>query len=400
MFFSRSGGPATSTRGSARTTNLQKANHATKMIEASHNGATSAAKPVLVSVVIPAYKCAAYIAVTLKSVLAQSFTNYEIIVVNDGSPDTEVLEPELAPYFPNIRYIKQENGGPSSARNCGVREARGTYVAFLDSDDLWLPNHLANQVKLLQSDATLVLVYSDSLLLRDNVPFATAFEKNPQAPPVTFEALAFETCTIGTSTTVVSRQAMLDAGGFETGRHRSEDFDLWLRMAHRGGAMGYSSVVQVCHRVANGLSCDNTAMNQAQIDVYEKLLKTLVLTPPQSDLLRSKIVEMGTRLQIGIAKDSLLSDRFPQALAAVQQANSILKNRKLSVATVGLKFFPRFFGKSYRAYLQYLEQRESTRLADFCKKRIRAENSNGAKTGYEAFTEIANQAHSWAKAGK
>ncbi len=386
--------------GSARTTNLRKANHATKMTEASHNGATSAAKPVLVSVVIPAYKCADYIAATLKSVLAQSFTNYEIIVVNDGSPDTEALERELAPYIRNIRYIRQENGGPSAARNCGVREARGTYVAFLDGDDLWLPNHLANQVKLLQSDATLVLVYSDSLLLRDDVPFATAFEKNPQAPPVTFEALVLETCTIGTSTTVASRQALLDAGGFETGRHRSEDFDLWLRMAHRGGAMGYSVAVQVCHRVANGLSCDNTAMNQAQINVYEKLLKTLVLTPAQPKLLRGKIGEMETRLQIGIAKDSLLNGRFPQALAAVQQANSILKSPKLSVATVGLKFFPRFFGKSYRAYLQYLEQRESARLADFCTKRIRTGNSNGAKIGYEAFAEIANQADSWIKAGK
>jgi glycosyltransferase involved in cell wall biosynthesis len=370
------------------------------MTEPSHNGANSAAKPVLVSVVIPAYKCADYIVATLKSVMAQSFTNYEVIVVNDGSPDTDVLERELRPYLASIRYVRQENGGPSSARNRGVQESRGSYVAFLDSDDLWLPNHLANQVEQLQKNTALVLVYSDSLLLRDDVPFATAFEKNPQVPPVTFESLVAETCSIGTSTTVVSRQAALDAGGFELGRHRSEDFDLWLRIAHRGGAMGYSSTVQVCHRVANGLSCDNTAMNQAQISVYEKLFTALTLTPAQSKLLRNKIAEMETRLQIGIAKDSLLKDQFPQALAAVQQANSILKNRKLSVATVGLKLFPRFFGKSYKAYLQYLEQRESTRLADFYKKQNGSHSSEGSKVGYETFAEIANEAPSWAKVGK
>ncbi len=370
------------------------------MTEASQNGATSVAKPVLVSVVIPAYKCADYIVATLKSVFAQSFTNYEVIVVNDGSPDTAAVERALAPYLASIRYIQQENGGPSSARNRGVQEASGSYVAFLDSDDLWLPNHLANQMELLQKNPALVLMYSDILLLREDVPFATAFEKNPQLPPVTFESLVAERCTIGTSATVVSRQAVLDVGGFEIGRHRSEDFDLWLRIAHRGGAMGYSSTVQVCHRAANGLSCDHTAMNQAQIRVYEKLLTALPLTPAQSQLLCSKIAEMEPRLQIGIAKDSLLKDQFPEALAAVQQANSILKNGKLSVATVGLKLFPRFFGKSYKAYLQYLEQRERARLAHFYKKQNGIQGSEGSKVGHETFAEIANEAPSWAKVGK
>jgi glycosyltransferase involved in cell wall biosynthesis len=369
------------------------------MTEASHNGAASAAKPVLVSVVIPAYNCAEYISATLKSVLAQSFTNFEIIVVNDGSPDTEAMELELTPFLPAIHYVKQQNGGPSSARNRGTEEAQGRYVAFLDSDDLWLPNHLANQVRLLQSDSAPVLVYSDNLLLREDKPFATAFEKNPQVPPVTFESLVAETCTIGTSTTVVARQAILDAGGFEIGRHRSEDFDLWLRIAHRGGGMGYSSAVQVCHRVANGLSFDDTAMNQAQIKVYEKLLHTLSLAPGQDILLRGKIAEMETRLQIGIAKNSLLNEQFPQALAAVQQANSVLKNRKLSVATVGLKLFPRFFGKSYKAYSHYLEQREAARLANFFEKQNGALTA-GPKIGYEAFAEIANEASSWAKVAK
>src|SRR5690348_6033557 len=90
----------------------------------------------LVSVVIPAYNAAAYLPATLDSVLVQSFSNYEIVVVNDGSPDTPELEKALQPYFRKLRYIKQENRGPSSARNTGIRAARGKYVAFLDSDDI------------------------------------------------------------------------------------------------------------------------------------------------------------------------------------------------------------------------------------------------------------------------
>ena len=91
----------------------------------------------LVSVVIPAYNSSRYISGTLDSVLSQTLSNREIILVNDGSPDTTELESALQPYLPHFRYFKQENRGPSAARNLGIREARGRYVAFLDSDDLW-----------------------------------------------------------------------------------------------------------------------------------------------------------------------------------------------------------------------------------------------------------------------
>jgi len=71
--------------------------------------------------------------------------------VNDGSPDTPLLEEALQPYLGRIRYIKQENRGPSNARNTGIQASRGKYVAFLDSDDLWFPNHLANQIAIFES---------------------------------------------------------------------------------------------------------------------------------------------------------------------------------------------------------------------------------------------------------
>lgn len=94
------------------------------------------------SVVIPAYKCADFIQCTLQSVYAQTESDFEIIVVNDGSPDNlaEVLQRETDP---RLRIITQENGGECAARNRGVREARGQFIAFLDGDDAWLPNHLS-----------------------------------------------------------------------------------------------------------------------------------------------------------------------------------------------------------------------------------------------------------------
>src|ERR1044071_9453875 len=100
----------------------------------------------LVSVIVPAYDVAEFIAEALDSVLAQTFDDYEIIVINDGSPDTKDLERALAPYLSRIVYIKQENRGVSAARNTGIKAARGSLIAFLDADDTWLPNYLEVQV--------------------------------------------------------------------------------------------------------------------------------------------------------------------------------------------------------------------------------------------------------------
>src|SRR5215471_7095493 len=96
-----------------------------------------------VSVVMPAYLAADYIGVALESVFNQTFQDYEVIVVNDGSPDCDNLEKVLAPYQDRITYIKQSNGGCSSARNRGLSVARGHWVAFLDTDDYWEPEYLA-----------------------------------------------------------------------------------------------------------------------------------------------------------------------------------------------------------------------------------------------------------------
>src|SRR5277367_3487063 len=99
-----------------------------------------------VSVIIPTYKTADLIAGCLDSVFAQTYSNFEAMVVNDGSPDTPDLEVALQPYMGRIVYIKQENKRAAGARNNAIRQARGEFVAFLDSDDSWMPDHLSSQM--------------------------------------------------------------------------------------------------------------------------------------------------------------------------------------------------------------------------------------------------------------
>jgi glycosyltransferase involved in cell wall biosynthesis len=117
------------------------------------------AGPALVSIVIPAYNCARTVAGTIESCLAQTWSNFEVVVVNDGSTDD--TRAELARFEPRIRVVDQENGGLAAARNAGIAAARGEFIALMDADDLMLPERITVQVAALTADTRCVLVSSD-----------------------------------------------------------------------------------------------------------------------------------------------------------------------------------------------------------------------------------------------
>ena len=320
--------------------------------------------PVLVSVVIPAYNAACCIAATLRSVLTQTIRELEVIVVNDGSPDTPALEEALEPFRNKMRYLKQENRGPSAARNAAIRLARGKYIAFLDSDDVWLPNHLARQVSLLEGPPQLGLVYANAFHVVNERPIGVAFDSVPQADEVTFEALLAEHCTVNTSSTVASREALLAAGLFDESMNRCEDFDLWLRMAKAGVRMAYRRDVQICHRLSHGLAANQELMKRGRAHVYEKMAACSDLTPSQRSIVERKQKALEIEIQIEIARDALLTSRYEEALSATEEANRLLPNRKLSLAVLGLRYCPSLLCTGYRGYfsaLSALKRREGVR---------------------------------------
>ena len=127
---------------------------------------TRPARPA-VSVIIPAFRASRDIADALASVFAQTFTDFEVVLVDDGSPDAAELEAAIAPFRSRIHFIAQPNHGAGAARNTAIRASTGRLLAFLDADDRWLPDFLARQVALLESDRHCALVYCDALLSGD-----------------------------------------------------------------------------------------------------------------------------------------------------------------------------------------------------------------------------------------
>jgi glycosyltransferase involved in cell wall biosynthesis len=179
-----------------------------------------------VSVIIPTYQRAHWVGEAIQSVLAQRYTDYEILVVNDGGTDhtREVLEQ----FGRQIVVMHQHHQGVSAARNAGIHAARGQYIAFLDDDDLWHPDKLEKQLALLENDPDVGLVYADMLVFdeRGTMP-GTYFERLP--PPGQASGWHFLYNWIPTST-VVMRRACFDAVGlFDETLMACEDYDLWLR---------------------------------------------------------------------------------------------------------------------------------------------------------------------------
>jgi glycosyltransferase involved in cell wall biosynthesis len=309
----------------------------------SNNGSGRFPTP-LVSVVIPAYNCAQYIAQAVQSVLDQSFTSFEIIIVNDGSPDAAALETALLPFKSQVAYIKQSSRGPAGARNTGIRCAQGKYVAFLDGDDYWSREHLAKQIEMLERQGGLELAYCDCVLIKDEKPFTRAFQLQPQAQFVSFESLLAEDSAISTSSTVVSRAAIMAAGLFDEDFVRCEDFDLWLRMSFSGVRMDYHPDAEVYHRINSvGLSANRIAMIQDLIRVYQKTATQLRLSRRQVDIVSEMVRRAEAEYSVEKLKDSLEKKDFEQAKSAADRALALKKNWKLKVSALALRTAPRAF---------------------------------------------------------
>src|SRR6185503_3382392 len=129
----------------------------------------SSRKTPAVTVVIPVYNSARYISQALDSVKAQTFTDYEVIVVNDGSDDREELERIINAHPLPVIYISQENKGVSAARNAAIRRARGEFYAQLDADDQWTPDYLAVQLGILKQNPDVTLVYPNATIIGEGV---------------------------------------------------------------------------------------------------------------------------------------------------------------------------------------------------------------------------------------
>lgn len=252
-----------------------------------------------VSVVIPTYNHRAYVSATLESVFAQTFEDYEIIVINDGSPDDTavVLEPWVDDG--RIRYLEQANAGQSATRNRGIAEARGEFIALLDDDDLWPADKLAWQVAALLEHPAWVMV---SGLCGHLEADGARREPSGNTGAVRMQSVVsmFEGSAINSPGQVLIRRAALEAvGGFDPAIWGSDDLDLWMRLAAHGPAAQISRCALYYRLHASNAS---RAAGRMFWNGARTLRKNLPLVPPARrrralrDALRDLYLYSGTRV--------------------------------------------------------------------------------------------------------
>lgn len=300
----------------------------------------SSATP-LVSVIIPAYNVSAFIADAVRSALEQTVQDHEVIVVNDGSRDTAELETALGPFRNRITYLVQENRGPSATRNLGIRSARGQYIAMLDADDMWLPYYLEDQLGRAAADPAADVLYGDAEIFGDVPQAGRRFmEFSPSDGEVTFESLVTQRCNVMISALV--RRSMLErVGMFDESLRSSEDFELWLRVAHAGGRFNYTRRVLARYRKRSGsLTSDPAWMCRHIVAVLDKCMSGMDLSESERRVASEQRAHFATMARFHEGKRAFFRGDLPAARTALAEANQTMRSVKLSVVLFALRTAP------------------------------------------------------------
>jgi glycosyltransferase involved in cell wall biosynthesis len=298
----------------------------------------------LVSVIVPAYNVAAYIGETVDSIFAQSFRDFEAIVVNDGSPDTAALESVLASHSdPRLRYLKKPNGGPSSARNTGIAAAHGEWLAFLDGDDQWLPNYLASQLALLQRDGTASGAVPDGFVFGDT-PLAgkRLSETEAQQPGLgtLAEVLAGRSNLIYCC--MAKRAAIEGIGGFDESLKRSEDYDLYLRLLLAGERIVMNpEALMRYRRRAGSLSAEGVEIARSAARVLEKLDAQFGRDPELMQLARRRRNRLLAAVEFTLGRQALVESRWREFRDHWRSHQRLLPSWKVAFALTLSRISPR-----------------------------------------------------------
>ena len=262
-----------------------------------------------VSVVVPVRNRAREVAAAVASALSQVPAPREVIVVDDGSNDDSGTAAIIDSRVRVISFAESE--GPSRARNAGIRAARGAVVAFLDSDDIWLPGGLAARLEQIRANPGVVLVSGDALWTGDAALEGTRLLG---ADPLATGEDPFQRLVLGnfvlTSTVIARREALLDVGGFPEEMRRCEDYHLWLRLAWRArGRRAFAFAdrpVARYRRDASGLSADREAMLDGEVEALERLVGLDGLEPLSEtarliarEVVRRRVVQAYADLEAG-----------------------------------------------------------------------------------------------------
>ena len=252
-----------------------------------------------VSVVIPTYERMATLSRAVDSVMAQTFSDWELIVVDDGS--TDGTDEMILRDYPAVRLHRQENAGVSAARNAGVALAAGEWIAFLDSDDAWLPEKLERQLSALANEPELRLSHTDEIWIRNGKRVNQPKEYAKSGGAIYRRCLPL--CCICPSSALIRRDLFDETGGFDETLPACEDYDLWLRITARDPVHYLDeALVRKYGGHKDQLSTTVWGLDRYRIRALEKILSEKILSPQDQLLTKETLIKKLRILVAGARK--------------------------------------------------------------------------------------------------
>lgn len=227
------------------------------------------------SVIIPTYNRSATLARALDSVFEQSCAPLEVVVVDDGSTDN--TGDLIKQHYPSVRYLQQSNQGVSAARNTGIAQAKGEWIALLDSDDEWLPQKLQAQMSQLTQQNEVLICHTEEIWIRNGVR-VNQMKKHAKAGGWIFQR-CLPMCAMSPSSIVIHRSVFDDVGVFDETLPACEDYDLWLRTTCRYPVLFIEEPL-ICKYGGHDdqLSRQHVAMDRFRIESLSRILHSDALT--------------------------------------------------------------------------------------------------------------------------
>ncbi len=304
-----------------------------------------------VSVIIPVYNRAAFVVEALESIFRQTFRDFEVILVNDGSADTPQLETALIPYLSRLHYIKQENRGASAARNTAIRKAQGELLAFLDSDDSWLPGYLDAQVKFLDQNPQVVASVADAVRFGELAGQSSVRKmlKADAANTLTFEQMLRREGDQLPSAMVARRLRSIQAGLYDESLFAAGDIEFVYRLLFPDGLMGYLHQALVKYRrhaASISGNFDDLTIIRNEAKILRLVGKKLPLTALHRAMLNKEVAALDAEGAMIEAHQHLSNQEFRQASACFRQANAYYQNPKIKLTLAALKVFPRLSARA------------------------------------------------------
>ena len=277
------------------------------------------------SVIIPTFNRLSFLKEAIESVLSQTYEDFELILVDDGSTDgTKEFAAELSN---RLKYVYQENSGPSAARNRGISESQGEYITFLDSDDLWLENKLEIEIDFMKANREAVVCYTDEIWIRKGV------RVNPKNKHRKYSGWIFEQCLplcIVSPSSVLMRKGFFESVGyFDETLPACEDYDLWLRASLK---FPYHFIPQKLI-IKRGGHADQLSrqwgLDRYRVQALLKLLKSGELDKRQSEWVVEKVIEKTAILEQGFRKRGNLQEAefYKKLTVEIAEINSAMSEK-------------------------------------------------------------------------